>query len=147
MDVTLEGAGVRVMLYGGQNGQSVQVRSFPRETGRFLQDKMWFSVRVRTANRTNSTGFDGGEQRRLTLVSTEVVLSQGHTVTLQGTGQLIGEEATMVADAVQASGQSVLTGTETASLTLGVERPVGVPECTVGSTFEHRWSLDRSAWL
>ena len=56
VDVTLEGAGVRVMLYGGQNGQSVQVPVIPEGDWTISSGKMWFSVRVRTANRTNSTG-------------------------------------------------------------------------------------------
>mgnify|MGYP007000420837 len=54
----------------------------------------------------------------LTLVSTDVILSQGHSVTVQGTGQLIGEESSIVADSVQASGQSLLTGAESGLLTV-----------------------------
>ena len=54
----------------------------------------------------------------LTLVSTDVILTQGHAVSVQGTGQLIGEEATIAADGVQASGQSLLTGIESGSLTV-----------------------------
>ena len=119
VDVTLEGAGVRVMLYGGQNGQSVQVPVIP-EGDWTISSGQDVVLGPRPDGQPHQLNGDltVANNAVLTLVSTEVILSQGHTVTLQGTGQLIGEEATMVADAVQASGQSVLTGTETASLTL-----------------------------
>ena len=119
VDVTLEGAGVRVMLYGGQNGQSVQVPVIP-EGDWTISSGQDVVLGPRPDGQPHQLNGDltVANNAVLTLVSTEVVLSQGHTVTLPGTGQLIGEEATMVAAAVQARGQSVLTGTEAASLTL-----------------------------
>ncbi|MEC8168691.1 MAG: hypothetical protein VX052_06700, partial [Candidatus Thermoplasmatota archaeon] len=54
----------------------------------------------------------------LTLVSTTVVVAQGNSITLVGTGRITGVDASLESDAVQASGQSMLTGTQTDRLTV-----------------------------
>lgn len=119
VDVTLEGAGARVMLYGGQSGQSVQVPVIPQGDWTISagQDVV---LGPRPDGQPHQLAGDltVANNGALTLISTDVVLSAGHTVSVEGTGQLIGEDASITADALQASGQSFVSGTDVASLTL-----------------------------
>ena len=119
VDVTLDGAGARVTLYGGQNGQSVQVPVIPDGDWTIASGQdVVLGPRPDGQPHQLTGDLTVANNAALTLVSTDVVLSSGHTVSVEGTGQLIGEAATITADALQASGESVLTGSDTESLTL-----------------------------
>ena len=119
VDVTLEGAGTRVTLYGGQGGQSVQVPVIPEGDWTISSGQdVVLGPRPDGQPHQISGDLTVDNNAVLTLVSTDVILTQGHAVSVQGTGQLIGEEATIAADGVQASGQSLLTGIESGSLTI-----------------------------
>lgn len=119
VDVTLDGAGARVMLYGGQGGQSVQVPVIPQGDWTISagQDVV---LGPRPDGQPHQLPGDltVANNGALTLISTNVVLAPGHTISVEGTGQFIGQNATITADSLQASGQSVLSGTDTDSLTL-----------------------------
>ena len=119
VDVTLEGAGARVTLFGGQAGQSVQVPVIPQGDWTISSGQdVVLGPRPDGQPHQLTGDLTIGNNGVLTLISTEVVVSSGHTISVEGTGQLIGEDASITADALQASGQSVITGTDTASLTL-----------------------------
>ena len=119
VDVTLDGAGTRVTLYGGQTGQSVQLPVIPEGDWTIASGQdVVLGPRPDGQPHQISGDLIVDNNGVLTLVSTDVVLSQGHSVTVQGTGQLIGEESSIMADSVQASGQSMLTGVESGSLTI-----------------------------
>ena len=119
VDATLQGAGVRVTLYGGQTGQSVQVPVIPQGDWTISSGQdVVLGPRPDGQPHQLSGDLTVANNGALTLVSTDVTLAPGQTITVEGTGQLIGEDATITADALQASGQSVLTGTDSASLTL-----------------------------
>ena len=119
VDVTLEGAGARVTLFGGQGGQSVQVPVIPQGDWTISSGQdVVLGPRPDGQPHQLTGDLTIGNNGVLTLISTEVVVSSGHTISVEGTGQLIGEDASITADALQASGQSVITGTDTASLTL-----------------------------
>ena len=119
VDATLEGAGTRVVLYGGQGGQSVQVPVIPQGDWTISSGQdVVLGPRPDGQPHQLSGDLTVGNNGVLTLISTSVVLSAGHTVIVEGSGQLLGEDATITADALQASGQSVLTGSPTDSLTL-----------------------------
>lgn len=117
VDATLDGSGVRVVLYGGQTGQSVQVPVIPQGdwTVGSGQDVV-LGPRPDGQPHQLSGDLVVGNNGRLTLVATTLILASGKTVTLQGTGVLQGADATLSTDWVQASGQSMLTGTSTAAL-------------------------------
>ena len=119
VDVTLEGAGTRVTLYGGQTGQSVQVPVIP-DGDWTISSGQDVVLGPRPDGQPHQLAGDltVANNGALTLVSTDVILASGHGITLQGTGQLTGADAIIAADTLQASGQSMLTGTPTSSLTV-----------------------------
>ncbi len=119
VDVTLEGAGTRVTLYGGQTGQSVQIPVIPVGDWTISSGQdVVLGSRPDGQPHQLSGDLTVANNAVLTLVSSNVILSQGHTISIEGTGQLIGEAASIAADSVQASGQSLLTGAESGSLTV-----------------------------
>ena len=119
VDATLDGAGTRVILYGGQTGQSVQVPVIPDGdwTVSSGQDVV---LGPRPDGQPHQINGDltVANNGALTLVSTTVVVAQGNSITLVGTGRITGVDASLESDAVQASGQSMLTGTQTDRLTV-----------------------------
>lgn len=119
VDVTLDGAGTRVTLYGGQAGQSVQVPVIPDGdwTVASGQDVV---LGPRPDGQPHQINGDltVANNGALTLVSTSLVVPQGSSVTLLGTGRITGADASLQSDSVQASGQSMLTGTTTEHLTV-----------------------------
>ena len=119
VDVTLEGSGVRVMLYGGQTGQSVQVPVIPQGdwTVNSGQDIV-LGPRPDGQPHELSGDLVVSNNARLTLKSTTLNLGTGQSVTLQGTGVLQGEDATLASPWVQATGQSMLTGISGSTLTV-----------------------------
>ena len=119
VDVTLEGAGTRVTLYGGQTGQSVQVPVIPDGDWTISSGQdVVLGPRPDGQPHQLSGDLTVANNGALTLMSTDVILASGHAITLQGTGQLSGSDASLTADTLQASGQSMLTGTQTGSLTV-----------------------------
>ena len=122
VDATLDGSGVRTVLYGGQSGQSVQVPVIPNGdwTVGSGQDIV-LGARPDGQPHVLSGDLVVANNGRLTLVNTILNLETGSTVTLQGTGVLQGESATLSSPWVQASGQSMLTGTTGGKLTVLAE--------------------------
>ena len=106
-----------MVLYGGQTGQSVQVPVIPQGdwTVGSGQDVV-LGPRPDGQPHQLSGDLVVSNNGRLTLVSTSLILASGKTVTLQGSGVLQGSDATLSTDWVQASGQSMLTGTHGAVL-------------------------------
>ena len=119
VDVTLDGAGVRVTLYGGQTGQSIQVPVIPDGDWTISSGQdVVLGPRPDGQPHQLSGDLTVANNAALTLVNTDVVLASGHGITLQGTGQLMGEHASISADTLQASGHSMLTGSPDGSLTV-----------------------------
>jgi hypothetical protein len=112
VDATLGGSGVRVVLYGGQNGQSVQVPVIPAGdwTVGSGQDIV-LGPRPDGQPHQLAGDLEVTNNGRLTLMDTTLLLGTGNSVTLQGSGTLLGNNAHLAASSVQASGQSVLSGT------------------------------------
>ena len=119
VDVTLDGAGTRVTLYGGQTGQSVQVPVIPDGDWTISSGQdVVLGPRPDGQPHQLTGDLTVANNGALTLVSTDVILASGQSITLQGTGQLTGVGASITADALQASGQSMVTGSPTNSLTV-----------------------------
>ncbi|MBH35106.1 MAG: hypothetical protein CMB74_06650 [Euryarchaeota archaeon] len=119
VDVTLDGAGTRVTLYGGQTGQSVQVPVIPDGDWTISSGQdVVLGPRPDGQPHQLTGDLTVANNGALTLLSTDVILSTGHSITLQGTGQLTGVDASIIADTLQASGQSMLTGSPDDSLTV-----------------------------
>jgi len=122
VDATLEGAGVRVVLYGGQSGQSVQVPVIPQGDWTLTsgQDVV---LGPRPDGQAHQLTGDlvVSNNAKLTLQGTTLVVDQANSVSLQGSGELIGHDATLDASVIQASGSSMLQGTDAASLTINGE--------------------------
>ena len=138
VDVTLDGAGTRVTLYGGQTGQSVQVPVIPDGdwTVSSGQDVV-LGPRPDGQPHQISGDLTVANNGALTLVSTTVLVAGGNNVALLGTGRITGLDASLESDSIQASGQSLLTGTATARLTVqgniqwGCSSPKDVVHLTV----------------
>ena len=122
VDVTLSGSGVRVTLYGGQNGQSVQVPVIP-EGDWTVASGQDIVLGPRPDGQPHQLVGDltVSNNARLTLIGTTLHVANGQSVTLQGTGVLQGQAATLTSPTVQASGQSLLSGTSEGSLTVNAE--------------------------
>lgn len=119
VDVTLEGAGVRVVLYGGQTGQSVQVPVIPQGdwTINAGQDVV-LGPRPDGQPHQLTGDLTISNNAVLTLQSTTLSVPQTNSVTLQGSGVLQGTSALLDAPAVQASGTSMLSGMADGVLTV-----------------------------
>ncbi len=121
VDVTLQGAGVRVTLYGGQTGQSVQVPVIPQGDWTVASGQnIVLGPRPDGAPHQLSGHLVINNNAQLTLQSTTLVVPIGKTTTVQGTGVLQGSSARLVSPSVQASGQSMVSG-NSGSLTLASE--------------------------
>ena len=110
VDVTLAGAGVRVILYGSQTGQSVQVPVIPQgdwtiSTGQFvfLGPRPDGLPHTMTGDLTVSTGAG------LELSGTSLELPATGTVEIQGSGELTGSDASLVSNSISLGFDSVLT--------------------------------------
>ena len=110
VDVTLAGAGVRVVLFGSQMGQSVQVPVIPQgdwtiSTGQFvfLGPRPDGLPHTMTGDLTISTGAG------LELSETTLSLPASGVVEVEGSGELTGSGATLVANSVSLGIDSVLT--------------------------------------
>ena len=110
VDVTLAGAGVRVILFGSQMGQSVQVPVIPQgdwtiSTGQFvfLGPRPDGSPHTMTGDLTLSTGSG------LELSGTSLHLPSDGLVEIEGTGELTGSDSTLGANSVSLGIDSVLT--------------------------------------
>lgn len=110
VDVTLAGAGVRVVLFGSQIGQSVQVPVIPQgdwtiSTGQFvfLGPRPDGSPHTMTGDLTLSTGSG------LELSGTSLALPSDGLVEVEGTAELTGSASTLQANSVSFGIDSVLT--------------------------------------
>ena len=112
VDATLDGSGVRVVLYGGQQGQSVQVPVIP--VGDWTvgsgQDIV-LGPRPDGQPHQLAGDLEVANNGRLTLMDTTLLLGPSNSVTLQGSGTLLGHNAHLSAPSLQASGQSLISGT------------------------------------
>ena len=107
---TLAGAGVRVILYGSQMGQSVQVPVIPQgdwtiSTGQFvfLGPRPDGSPHIMSGDLTVSSGSG------LELSGTSLVLPAGGNADIQGSGELTGSSASLLSDSLTLGFDSVLT--------------------------------------
>ena len=98
VDVSLGGAGVRVILYGGTMGQSVQVPVIPQgdwtiTSGQFvyLGARPDGAPHVLSGDLTLETGSG------LQLDRTTLMLPEGGTVNVEGSAQLLGDASTITA--------------------------------------------------
>ena len=110
VDVTLAGAGVRVILYSSQTGQSVQVPVIPQgdwtiSTGQFvfLGPRPDGTPHVMSGDLTVSSGSG------LELSGTSLVLPAGGNADIQGSGELTGSSASLLSDSLTLGFDSVLT--------------------------------------
>lgn len=110
VDVTLAGAGVRIILYGSQTGQSVQVPVIPQGDWTISTNQFVFLgprpdglPHTMTGDLTVSTGAG------LELSGTSLVLPAAGTVEIQGSGELTGSDASLVSNSISLSFDSVLT--------------------------------------
>ena len=111
VDATLAGSGVRVTLYGGQSGQSVQVPVIPEGDWTVTSGQdIVLGPRPDGQPHALTGDLTVANNGRLTLVNTALNLETASTVSLQGTGVLQGDDAHLVAPWIQASAQSLLTG-------------------------------------
>jgi len=135
VDATLEGAGVRTVLYGGQTGQSIQVPVIPQGDWTVNSgQEIVLGPRPDAQPHTLTGDLTISNNAKLTLRGTTLIVPEGSDVTLLGTGWLAGEEGALKAPLVQASGQSMLTGTQDDSLTLESEVQWG---CMSQRSVEH----------
>ena len=110
VDVTLAGAGVRVILYGSETGQSVQVPVIPQgdwviSTGQFvfLGPRPDGLPHMMSGDLTVSTGAG------LELSGTSLVLPANGNAEVQGTGELTGSDASLISNSLSLGFNSVLT--------------------------------------
>ena len=110
VDVTLAGAGVRVILYGPDAGQLVQVPVIPQGDWTISADQFVFLgprpdglPHTMTGNLTVSTG--GG----LELSETSLVLPAYGSVNIEREGELTGSGASLVSNSLSLALESVLT--------------------------------------
>ena len=110
VDVTLAGAGVRVVLYGSQNGQSVQVPVIPQadwiiSTGQFV----FLGPRPDGLPHTMSGDLTISTGAGLELSETSLVLPADGSVEIQGSGELTGSGSSLVSNSLSLGFDSVLT--------------------------------------
>lgn len=110
VDVTLAGAGVRVVLFGSQMGQSVQVPVIPQgdwtiSTGQFvfLGPRPDGSPHTMSGDLTLSTGSG------LELSGTSLILPPSGVVDVEGSAELTGSDSSLEANSVSLGIDSVLT--------------------------------------
>ena len=122
VDVTLLGSGVRTTLFGGQAGQSVQIPVIP--TGDWTVSagqSIVLGPRPDGQHHTLNGDLTIANNARLSVQSTALIVASGHTVTIQGSGVIDGNDAVLRTDLVQSSGQGLLTGPSTGSTTMTVD--------------------------
>ena len=119
VDVTLDGAGVRVQLYGGQTGQSVQVPVIPQGDWTIASgQEVVLGPRPDGQPHQLSGDLTIGNNAVLTLQGTTLSVPVENGVTLQGSATLLGVGGLLSASSVQASGSSMLSGTLQGVLTV-----------------------------
>ena len=115
VDVTLAGAGVRVVLYGSEIGQSVQVPVIPLgdwtiSTGQFV----FLGPRPDGLPHMMTGGLTVSAGAGLELSGTSLVLPADGTVEIQGSGELTGSDASLVSNSLSLGFDSVLTQSDDA---------------------------------
>ncbi len=110
VDVTLAGAGVRVILYGSQMGQSVQVPVIPQgdwviSTGQFV----FLGPRPDGLPHTMSGDLTISTGAGLELSDTSLVLPADGSAEIQGSGELTGSGSSLVSNSLSLGFDSVLT--------------------------------------
>ncbi len=113
VDVSLGGAGVRVILYGGTMGQSVQVPVIPQgdwtiTSGQFvyLGARPDGAPHVLSGDLTLETGSG------LQLDRTTLMLPEGGTVNVEGSAQLLGDASTITAHSISMGQDSTLSSSK-----------------------------------
>ena len=114
VDVSLGGAGVRVILYGGTMGQSVQVPVIPQgdwtiTSGQFV----YLGARPDGAPHVLSGVLTLETGSGLQLDHTTLMLPEGGTVNVQGSAQLLGDASTISAHSFSMGQDSTLSSTNT----------------------------------
>ncbi len=119
VSVTLDGAGVRVSLTGGQGGQSVQIPVIPSgdwtiPSGQFvvLNPKVDGSAHTLTGDLTISNNAG------LSLVGVDLQLPQTAEIDIQGSGILSGQDATISAPNIFAGTTAMVSADPGKSLTI-----------------------------
>ena len=119
VSVTLDGAGVRVSLIGGQGGQSVQIPVIPSgdwtiPSGQFivLNPKVDGSAHILTGDLTISNNAG------LSLVGADLQLPQDAEIDVQGSGILSGQDATISAPNIFAGTTAMVTADSGKTLTI-----------------------------
>ena len=112
VDVSLGGAGVRVILYGGTMGQSVQVPVIPQgdwtiTSGQFV----YLGARPDGAPHVLSGVLTLETGSGLQLDHTTLMLPEGGTVNVQGSAQLLGDASTISAHSFSMGQDSTLSST------------------------------------
>lgn len=115
VEVTLAGAGVAVTLYGATVGQSVQVPVIPSgdwtiSTGDFVV----LGPRPDGAPHTLSGDLTLETGSGIELIGTSLVLPSDGTIEVQGSAQLLGDEAHVFANSIVMGLDSSISGTELA---------------------------------
>ena len=112
-EVTYLGAGVQTTLYGGQNGQSVQVPVIPAGDWTISSGQS-VVLGPRPDGQAHLIGGDLTIQTnaQLTLVDTAVVVPSGSSVQLEGSGVLYGRNAHLTTDMVSLGASSFISGFE-----------------------------------
>lgn len=110
-DVTYLGAGVRITLYGGQNGQSVQVPVIPQGSWTISSGQS-VVLGPRPDGQAHILGGDLTIQTnaQLTLVGTEVLVPSGSSVQIEGSGTLYGTHAVLTTDLLSLGASSFVSG-------------------------------------
>jgi hypothetical protein len=118
-DVSVGGAGVRVVLYGGTMGQSVQVPVIPNgdwiiTSGQFV----FLGARPDGAPHSISGDLTLETGSGLQLAGTSVMLPSDGVVAVEGSAQLLGDDATISANAFTMGQSSTLSSTNREGLTV-----------------------------
>lgn len=112
-EVTYLGAGVQTTLYGGQNGQSVQVPVIPAGDWTISSGQS-VVLGPRPDGQAHLLGGDLTIQTnaQLTLVDTAVIVPSGSSVQLEGSGALYGRDAHLTTEMLSLGASSFMSGFE-----------------------------------
>ena len=111
VDATLSGSGVRTTMYGGQTGQSVQIPVIPTGDWTVASGQtVVLGPRPDGQHHTVNGDLTVANNGDLSLRDTTLIVAPGGSVTLEGTGQIVGSNAVLVAPLVQSSGLGLVTG-------------------------------------
>ncbi len=114
-----QGAGVRDVLYGGQNGQRMQLPLLPQGdwvlssgVDAVLGPRPDGGIHELDGDLTVRTG------ARLTLLGTHLFLTDGHSAEVEQGGTLLGADAALTADGIDLVGSATVAGTNGGDLHL-----------------------------